>query len=39
MFPNAYYPYNEGTLMSMSVNEVERLERIYLNVRISHVVD
>jgi hypothetical protein len=22
MFPNDYYPYNEGTLMSMSVNEV-----------------
>lgn len=25
MFPNDYYPYNEGTLMSMSVNEVENV--------------
>ena len=25
MFPNSYYPYNEGTLMSMSVNEVEEV--------------
>lgn len=25
MFPNDYYPYNEGTLMSMSVNEVEEV--------------
>lgn len=23
MFPNNYYPYNEGTLMNMSVNEVD----------------
>lgn len=25
MFPNGYYPYNEGTLMSMSVNNVENV--------------
>lgn len=25
MFPNSYYPYNEGELMSMSVNEVEEI--------------
>ena len=25
MFPNSYYPYNEGELMSMSVNEVEEV--------------
>lgn len=25
MFPNSYYPYNEGTLMNMSVNEVEEV--------------
>ena len=25
MFPNDYYPYNEGTLMNMSVNEVEEV--------------
>lgn len=25
MFPNSYYPYNEGTLMSMSVKEVEEV--------------
>lgn len=25
MFPNDYYPYNEGTLMSMPVNEVEEV--------------
>lgn len=25
MFPNDYYPYNEGELMSMSVNEVEKV--------------
>ena len=25
MFPNSYYPYSEGELMSMSVNEVEEI--------------
>ena len=33
MFPNSYYPYNEGTLMSMSVNEVEEVGKNILKCK------